>query len=198
MDGIGIHILLGVVGTLQAVTVYFIEYFEEISEESLITIKLLEKQLSEFIKKVNLVYDGVPAESISLPKFCGNQLNKLFEKLVQESRQSITPEKMEKYEQSLREDVAYQEALAMGRKRCEKNGESFEEIFCKGNIFHRQQISVVLYQEIITELRQYCENRLISVIHDILPTVNLDEETQEMFEEITSHLQAMKERKVFL
>ena len=199
-DQIELVILRSVVADLKVVTNYFLEYFEkqDIQEDSLSLIRLLKNRLFEFSEKLLQVYDGIPEESIFLPKNSGSRLEKLFEKVIQESRQSVTPKNWEKQQQILSEDIAYQKMLTQMRQDYEKKGLVFDEDLLKGNIFHRQQISVVLYQEIITELRQYCEQELLASIYSIIPSINLDSEAQETLEQIKSYLQATKDKKVFL
>ena len=168
---IEIQTLIGIVSDLKVVTSYFIEYFEEngIPEESLYSIRLLENRLYEFSESLFLVYDGVPENLISPPSNSGSRLKKLFEKLVQESRHSLSQENLEKQQQRLNEDVAYQKMLAQMRKYYQNKSLAFDENSLKGNIFHQQQISAVLYQEIITQLRQSCEEELLAVIDRIIP-----------------------------
>jgi len=98
---IEIQTLIGIVSDLKVVTSYFIEYFEEngIPEESLYSIRLLENRLYEFSESLFLVYDGVPENLISPPSNSGSRLKKLFEKLVQESRHSLSQENLEKQQQ---------------------------------------------------------------------------------------------------
>lgn len=197
---IGIQTLICVVSDLKAVTNHLLNTLikKNVQEEFLYSVRLFKNRLDELFEKLSLVYDGVQEDTISPLKKGGNRLEKLFEKLVQESRESITLKKLEKRQQLLNEDVDYQRTLAKIRQDYEEKGLVFDEDFLKGNPFHQQQISTTLYQEIIAELRQYCEDELLAVIDSLIPSINFDDETQKTFERIQLYLQAMKEKEIFL
>lgn len=198
---IGIQTLICVVSDLKAMTNHLLNTLikKNVQEEFLYSVRLFKSRLDELFEKLSLVYDGVQEDTISPLKKGGNRLEKLFEKLVQESRESVTLKNLEKRQHFLNEDVDYQKMLAqMHQIYYEEKGLVFDEDFLKGNPFHQQQISTALYQEIITELRQYCEDELLAVIDSLIPSINFDNETQKTFERIQLYLQAMKEKEIFL